>query len=151
MHDSLCTIIHCFHWSSSCPFPLIWYSVMSQHWERSWVYHKVFLRNGCEACSSLTMLNSQFLNHLRKVNNVNNPNQLLLKMLMNWITPMLRSHYFIYTKLKVLRCQYKGGKRNNLEGLSVNSTIADLQEKIWLMTDVPPHAQRSNFFNKNAC
>ncbi|XP_066027386.1 ubiquitin thioesterase OTU1 isoform X2 [Pocillopora verrucosa] len=42
----------------------------------------------------------------------------------------------------VLRCQYKGGRRNNLEGLSANSTIADLQEKIWLLTDVPPHAQR---------
>lgn len=47
--------------------------------------------------------------------------------------------------LKVLRCQYKGGRRNNLEGLSANSTIADLQEKIWLLTDVPPHAQRSNY------
>ena len=46
--------------------------------------------------------------------------------------------------LKVLRCQYKGGRRNNLEGLSANCTIADLQEKIWLLTDVPPHAQRSN-------
>ena len=45
---------------------------------------------------------------------------------------------------KVLRCQYKGGRRNNLEGLSTTSTIADLEEKIWLLTDVPPHAQRSN-------
>ncbi|XP_020620581.1 ubiquitin thioesterase OTU1-like isoform X3 [Orbicella faveolata] len=53
-----------------------------------------------------------------------------------------RLHHFIYTQLKVLRCQYKGGRRNNLEGLSGTSTIADLQEKIWLMTDVPPHAQR---------
>lgn len=44
--------------------------------------------------------------------------------------------------IKVLRCQYKGGRRNNLEGLLSSSTVADLLEKIWLMTEVPPHAQR---------
>ncbi|XP_068674999.1 ubiquitin thioesterase OTU1-like isoform X1 [Montipora foliosa] len=42
----------------------------------------------------------------------------------------------------VLRCQYKGGRRNKLEGLLTSSTVSDLQEKIWLVTEVPPHAQR---------
>ena len=46
---------------------------------------------------------------------------------------------------KVLRCQYRGGRRNNLEGLLSSSTVADLLEKIWLMTEVPPHAQRSTY------
>jgi len=69
------------------------------------------------------------------------------------ISPVTKTAFFIFTQLKVLRCQYKGGRRNNLEGLCATSTISDLQEKIWLMTDVPPHAQRSKSLlaNKDAC
>lgn len=67
-----------------------------------------------------------------------------------FIIIVVYAYYFLYNylfkNLKVLRCQYKGGRRNILEGLLTTSTIADLQEKIWLMTDVPPHAQRSNEF-----
>ena len=45
--------------------------------------------------------------------------------------------------LQSLRCQYKGGKRNTIAGLTASSTVTQLQEKIWLLTDVAPHAQRS--------
>ncbi|EDO34238.1 predicted protein, partial [Nematostella vectensis] len=41
-----------------------------------------------------------------------------------------------------LRCQFKGGKRQEVLDLTANSTVTELQEKIWLITDVPPHAQR---------
>lgn len=54
-----------------------------------------------------------------------------------------RDSFFYIYNFQVLRCQYKGGKRTVLKGLKGNSTLEELQEKIWLLTDVPPQAQRS--------
>ncbi|KAK3754883.1 hypothetical protein QZH41_018939, partial [Actinostola sp. cb2023] len=41
-----------------------------------------------------------------------------------------------------LRCRYRGGRKSVVQDLMSNSTIEALQEKLWLLTDVPPHAQR---------
>lgn len=45
----------------------------------------------------------------------------------------------------VLRCQFKGGQRNVLNGLTTHSSAAQLQENIFTLTGVSPHRQRILF------
>eukprot|EP00112_Aurelia_sp_Birch-Aquarium-sp1_P015752 Seg3516.2 transcript_id=Seg3516.2/GoldUCD/mRNA.D3Y31 product="Ubiquitin thioesterase OTU1" protein_id=Seg3516.2/GoldUCD/D3Y31 len=42
----------------------------------------------------------------------------------------------------VLRCQFKGGQRKVVDGLTKSSSAAQLQEKLFILTGVAPHRQR---------
>ncbi|XP_065051185.1 ubiquitin thioesterase OTU1-like isoform X2 [Rhopilema esculentum] len=42
----------------------------------------------------------------------------------------------------VLRCQFKGGQRKVVSGLTSKSSIAQLQEQLFIITGVAPHRQR---------
>ena len=44
---------------------------------------------------------------------------------------------------QVLRCQFQGGQRKVVDGLTKSSSAAQLQEKLFILTGVAPHRQRS--------
>jgi len=46
------------------------------------------------------------------------------------------------SKAMQLRCQFGGGQRKVLNGMTAASTLAELQEAIFLLTDVPVHVQK---------
>ncbi|XP_065654263.1 ubiquitin thioesterase OTU1 isoform X3 [Hydra vulgaris] len=46
------------------------------------------------------------------------------------------------TKKMVLRCQFDGGQRKTLDGLTSSSTIRQLQEAIYQLTSIPQSIQR---------